>query len=79
MCAMVSQITSRIIVIQLFIQAQVKETIRTPHKRPVTRKMFPFDDGLMAPMTPYGVTKPQWGNMLLRETHHLDVINESSL
>ena len=29
-----------------------------PRKKPVTRKMFPFDDIIMS----YGVTKPQWVN-----------------
>ena len=29
---------------QSFIRAQIKENIKAPHKWPVTRKMFPFDD-----------------------------------
>ena len=33
---------------QLFVQAQIKENIKAPRrKRPVTRKMFPFDDVIM--------------------------------
>ena len=59
---MTSQITSLTSVIQPFIQAQIKENIKasrywpcenspvtgeSPHKGPVTRKMFPFDDVTM--------------------------------
>ena len=28
-------------------QAQIKENIKAPRHRPVTRKMFPFDDVIM--------------------------------
>ena len=60
MGAMVSQISSLAIVSQPFIRAQIKVNIKTPrhwplcggpvnspHKGPVTRKMFPFDDVIM--------------------------------
>ena len=56
MGAIASQITSP--TTQSFFQTQIKENIKTlrhwllspvnsPHKRPVTRKMFPFDDVIM--------------------------------
>ena len=58
MSAMASQITS-LTIAQPFIQAQIKENIKAglcagnspvtgefPHKWPVTRKMFPFDDAM---------------------------------
>ena len=46
---MASQIASLRIVTQPFIQAQVKENspVNSPHRWPVTRKMFPFDDVIM--------------------------------
>ena len=51
MGAMASEITSLTIVYSTFIQAQIKENIKaprywpnSPHKRPVTRNMVPFDD-----------------------------------
>ena len=57
MSAMASQITASRLFIQPFIQAQMKEKIKlrvtgrspvnSPHKGPVTRKMFPFDDVIM--------------------------------
>ena len=56
MGAIAYQITSFTIVYntQLFIQKQMKEYIKalrwpvnSPHKWLVTRKMFPFDDGIM--------------------------------
>ena len=61
MGAMASQITSLTIVYSTFIQAQIKKStaslgfvreihrwpVISPHKGPVTRKMFPFDDVIM--------------------------------
>ena len=51
MSAMASQITSLTLFTQLLIQAQIKEYIKapvnSPHKGPVARKMFPFDDVIM--------------------------------
>ena len=63
MSAMASQITSVSIVSQLLVQAQIKEYIKAPHHwpwcgeftgdrwiprtRPVTRKVFTFDDVIM--------------------------------
>ena len=61
--AMVSQITGVSTVCSSFVQAQIKENIKTPrrwlfegtspvnshHKGQVTRKMFPFDDVIMSP------------------------------
>ena len=53
MSLMASQITSLTIVYSAVLQAQIKENIKAlchwplvnyPHKRPITRKMFPFDD-----------------------------------
>ena len=32
---------------QSFIQTQIKENIKAPRQRPVTRKIFPFDDVIM--------------------------------
>ena len=37
--------------------------VNSPHKWPVTRKMFPFDDVIMCwpiSVSPNGVTKPRW-------------------
>ena len=63
MTTMTSQITSLTVVYSRFIQTQIKENIKlrvtglcvgtspgpvnSPHKRPVTRKIFPFDDVIM--------------------------------
>ena len=57
MGAMASQITSLTIVYSTIIRAQIKVNIKaprhwwgsvnSPHKWPVTRKMFPFDDVIM--------------------------------
>ena len=57
MGAMASQITSVTSIYSTVIQAQIKENIKlrvsglcagnSPHKWPVTRKMFPFDDVIM--------------------------------
>ena len=63
MSTMVSQITSLTIVYSNVIHAQIKENqnsaspaflggihrwpVNSPHKGPVTRKMFPFDDVIM--------------------------------
>ena len=70
--AMASQITSLTIVYLTFFRAQIKETskfrvtglcagihrrpVNSPHKWPVTRKMFPFDDVIMTAsnITVYG-------------------------
>ena len=43
MSVMASQIASLKIVYSTFIPAQIKE-VNSPHKGPVTRKMFPLDD-----------------------------------
>ena len=65
MITMASQITSFTIIYSTVIQAQIKENIRvtglragnspgpvnSPHKGPVTRKMFPFDDVIMSTQT----------------------------
>ena len=69
MGAMASQITSLKIVYSTVIQVQIKEhqssaslafvrginrcPVNSPHKWPVTRKMFPFDDVIMAETTMY--------------------------
>ena len=71
MGTMTSQITSLKIVYSVVIQAQIKENINalhhwplcgeltgvnSPHKGPVTRKMFPFDDVIMIHLYRYVIS-----------------------
>ena len=55
-----------------FVRGFLRGPVNSPHKWPVTRKMFPFDDVIMAshcmsqsqpsPMSPCVVTRPEWVN-----------------
>ena len=48
MSVMTSQITSLTIVYSsVYSDANQRKSVNSPHKRPVTRKMFPFDDVIM--------------------------------
>ena len=52
--------------------------VNSPHKWPVTRKMFPFDDVIMSQQTPYGRIldinscdfNPWWYVLVVTQTHY---------
>ena len=48
-----------------FVRGIHRRPLNSPHKGPVTRKMFPFDDVIMyrpKSLHPYGVSRPKWVN-----------------
>ena len=51
-----------------FVRGIHRRPVNSPHKGPVTRKMFPFDDVIMNPCRtifsmPHGFTTSQWGKI----------------
>ena len=48
-----------------FVREIHRGPVNSPHKWPVTRKMFPFDDIMVSP---YGTKRPQWVKQYL----HID-------
>ena len=55
-----------------FVRGIHRWPVNSPHKRPVTRKMFPFDDIIMEKPSPvYWGGLPQWGCSVCVPIHHI--------
>ena len=53
-----------------FVRGIHRWPVNSPHKWPVTRKMFPFDDVIMV----YAIHKKWWATYLIKETHGLGAL-----
>ena len=57
-----------------FVRGIHRRPVNSPHKWPVTRKMFPFDDVIMWRLQP-----PFWCRLIVRYHEHLNVIIDEEL
>ena len=59
-----------------FVRGIHRGPLNCPHKWPVTRKMFPFDDVVMGHQ--YGVIRPQWAKAVASLMHTQGTIEYSA-